>query len=119
MLRCRVKCAPAKQASIDSVAALLAGRRCGERARARGHREATMQQVRRAAGPYERGDDSGVPWLAPLLPPQLLGRPHRSPEQQLMAAVLEDAMRELLRPVEPWIGSAWRQRAELQAWFES
>jgi len=78
-----------------------------------------MQQARRAAGPYERGDDSGVPWLAPLLPPQLLGRPHRSPEQQLMAAVLEDAMRELLRPVQPWIGSAWRQRAELQAWFES
>lgn len=77
------------------------------------------QQARRATRPCERGDDSGVPWLAPLLPPQLLGRPYRSPEQQLMAAVLEDAMRELARPVQVWVGSAGRQRAEVQSWFES
>jgi hypothetical protein len=72
------------------------------------------QQVRRAVGAW----NAGVPWLAPLLPPQLV-YPHRSPEQRLMAAVLEDAMRELARPSEIWIGAAGRRRAEVQAWVES
>ena len=73
------------------------------------------QQARRAV----RALDAGVPWLAPLLPLQLVDRPHRSPEQRLMAAVLEDAMRELARPSEIWVGTAGRRRAEVQAWVES
>jgi len=73
------------------------------------------QQARRAVGAL----DARVPWLAPLLPLQLVDRPHRSPEQRLMAAVLEDAMRELARPSEIWIGPAGRRRAEVQAWVES
>ena len=77
------------------------------------------QQARRAAGPWGRADESEVPWLAPLLPPQLVSGPYRTPEQRLMAAVLEDAMRELVRPSEVWIGAAERQRAEVQAWVES
>jgi hypothetical protein len=36
-----------------------------------------------------------------------------------MAAVLEDAMRELARPSEVWMGAAERRRAEVQAWVES
>ena len=73
------------------------------------------QQARRAV----RALDAGVPWLAPLLPLQLVDRPHRSPEQRLMAAVLEYAIRELERPSEIWIGPAGRRRAEVQAWVES
>jgi len=74
-----------------------------------------QQQARRAVGAWE----GVVPWLAPLLPLQLVDRPHRSPEQRLMAAVLEDAMRELARSSEIWVGPAGRGRAEVQAWVES
>ncbi len=57
--------------------------------------------------------------LAPLLPEQLLGRPLRTPEQRLMAAVLEDAMRELARPAGSWCGARARRQAEVWAWFEA
>jgi hypothetical protein len=77
------------------------------------------QPGRRAAGPGRRGDEPEVPWPAPLLPPQVVSGPYRSPEQRLMAAVLEDAMRELARRSEAWIGAAERRRAEVQAWVES
>ena len=60
-----------------------------------------------------------VAGLAPLLPDQLLGGPVRTPEQRLMAAVLEDAMRELARPRGAWLGARARQRAEIEAWFDS
>ena len=74
-----------------------------------------QQQARRAVGAW----DGGGAWLAPLLPLQLVDRPHRSPEQRLMAAVLEDAMREMARSSEIWVGPAGRRRAEVQAWVES
>jgi hypothetical protein len=84
-------------------------------ARVRYQEETMEQQARQAVGAWH----AGVPWPAPLLPPQLVDRPHRSPEQRLMAAVLEDAIRELERPSEIWIGPAGRRRAEVQAWVES
>ena len=62
---------------------------------------------------------SAVERLAPLLPEQLLDAPQRTPEQRLMAAVLEDAMRELTRPEGGWFGARARRRAELEAWFAS
>jgi hypothetical protein len=60
-----------------------------------------------------------VEGLAPLLPEQLLGAPQRTPEQRLMVAVLEDAMRELVRPGGEWLGARARRRAEIEAWFAS
>ena len=57
--------------------------------------------------------------LAPLLPEQMLDAPQRSPEQRLMVAVLEDAMRELARPGGEWFGARARRRAEIVAWFAS
>jgi hypothetical protein len=36
-----------------------------------------------------------------------------------MAAVLEDAMRELSRPEGEWIGARARRLAEIHAWFAS
>src|SRR5262249_37656691 len=110
MLRCRVKCRPAKQASIDTLGRLWQARDREEprwSARARYQEETMEQQARRAIGAW----GAGVPRLAPLLPLQLVDRPHRSPEQRLMAAVLEDAMRELARPSEIWVGPAGRRRA--------
>ena len=57
--------------------------------------------------------------LAPLLPAQLLDAPRRTPEQRLMAAVLEDAMRELSRPGGEWPGARTRRLAEIRDWFAS
>jgi hypothetical protein len=62
---------------------------------------------------------AAVEGLAPLLPEQLLDAPQRTPEQRLMAAVLEDAMRELARPAGDWCGARARRRAEIEAWFAS
>jgi hypothetical protein len=62
---------------------------------------------------------AAVEGLAPLLPEQLLDAPRRTPEQRLMAAVLEDAMRELSRPEGEWIGARARRLAEIHAWFAS
>jgi hypothetical protein len=73
------------------------------------------QQTLAHEGPW-RGAVEG---LAPLLPEQMLGAPQRSPEQRLMAAVLEDAMRELARPGGEWFGARARRRAEIRAWFAS
>ena len=57
--------------------------------------------------------------LAPWVPEQLLDAPQRTPEQRLMAAVLEDALRELSRPAGEWFGARARRRAEIEAWFAS
>lgn len=73
------------------------------------------QQTLAREGPW-RGAVEG---LAPLLPEQMLGAPQRSPEQRLMAAVLEDAMRELARPGGEWFGARARRHAEIRAWFAS
>jgi len=58
-------------------------------------------------------------WLAPLVPEQLLGGPRRTPEQRLMGAVLEDALRELVRPGGTWDGARARRRAEVRTWLAS
>jgi hypothetical protein len=63
--------------------------------------------------------DGAGPWLAPLVPEQLLGRPRRTPEQRLMRAVLENALRELVRPGAGWDGVRARRRAEVQLWLAS
>jgi len=70
---------------------------------------------------YETEDTgmSGGDGIVPLVPEQLLAAPRRTPEQRLMGAVLEDAMRELTRPGGEWRGARSRRRAEIQAWFES
>ena len=60
-----------------------------------------------------------VEGLAPLVPEQMLDAPQRTPEQRLMAAVLEDALRELARPGGEWLGTRARRRAEIVAWFAS
>jgi hypothetical protein len=73
------------------------------------------QQTLAREGPW-RGAGDG---LAPLLPEQMLDAPQRTPEQRLMAAVLEDAMRELARPGGAWFGARARRRAEIEAWFLS
>ena len=57
--------------------------------------------------------------LVSLVPEQLRWTPERTPEQRLMAAVLEDAVRELVRPSGAWYGAAARRRAEVVLWFES
>jgi hypothetical protein len=67
----------------------------------------------------EHGQQAEWPWLAPLVPEQLRGRPQSTPERRLMVAVLEDAMRELVRPGGPWYGARARQRKEVQVWLES
>jgi hypothetical protein len=54
-----------------------------------------------------------------LVPEQLRGDPDRTPEQRLMAAVLEDAVRELVRPSGAGYGARARRRAEVELWFES
>ena len=54
-----------------------------------------------------------------LMPEQMLRRPCCTPEQRLMAAVLEDAMRELERPGGEWYGARARRRAEVQFWLAS
>jgi hypothetical protein len=36
-----------------------------------------------------------------------------------MAAVLEDAVRELVRPGRAWYGARARRRAEVELWFQS
>src|SRR5262249_2098175 len=70
---------------------------------------------------YETEDTgmSGGDGIVPLVPEQLLAAPRRTPEQRLMGAVLEGAMRELPRPGGDWRGARSRRRAEIQAWFES
>src|SRR5262245_18983750 len=75
-----------------------------------------MEQQSPGGGETAMGAVGG---LAPLLPEQLLGAPQRTPEQRLMAAVLEDAMRELGRPDGGWFGARARRRAEIEAWFAS
>jgi hypothetical protein len=62
----------------------------------------------------ERQRDDWWPWLAPE---QLFGPRRRTSEERLMAAVLEDALRELIRPGGGWRGA--RARAEVQLWFDS
>ncbi len=42
-----------------------------------------------------------------------------SPARRLMAAILEDAVRELIRPGGGWRGARARRRAEVSAWFAS
>jgi hypothetical protein len=77
------------------------------------------QQAQAQGGSRSGADDVGIPWLAPLLPEQVLGRPRRTPEQRLMVALLEDAVRELVRPEVAWMGAAARRRAEVWSWVES
>jgi hypothetical protein len=67
----------------------------------------------------ERQANRSEPGLVSLMPEQLLGGPCRTPEQRLMAAVLEDAVRELVRPGGTWYGARARRRAEAEMWFES
>ncbi len=68
---------------------------------------------------HERNPVRLYPGPATLVPEQLLGTPRRTPEQRLMAAVLEDALRELDRPGGSWYGARARRRAEVQVWLES
>jgi hypothetical protein len=63
--------------------------------------------------------DASAAGLASLVPEQLLAHPPHTPEQRLMAAVLEDALRELVRPGGAWYGARARRRAEVQVWLES
>jgi hypothetical protein len=67
----------------------------------------------------ERQRNEWWPWLAPLVPEQLRGPRQRTPEERLMAAVLEDALRELTRPGGEWRGARSRRHAEVQLWFGS
>jgi hypothetical protein len=67
----------------------------------------------------EHGRIGAWPGPAPQVPEQLHWRPHSTPEQRLMAAVLEDAMRELTRPGGGWYGARARRQIEVQRWLES
>src|SRR5262249_46807383 len=79
----------------------------------RGTGGVTMDQQALGSGEPQM---AAVEGLAPLLPEQLLDAPQRTPEQRLMAAVLEDAMRELARPAGDRCRARARRRAAIEAW---